>query len=233
VLFVHIPKAAGSTVTQIIRRVYAGRNVRYVVGSPDAIGAFVAEPEIERHDVDVLYGHLYFALHESLRSPSRVVTILRNSIDRTLSLYHYIRREPKHRLHDVMGDATLDEFVESTSLPELDNDQVRRLADAPGYEVPIGKVTCEHLELALSRLHRDDVIFGLAERFEDSLALMSSALNWPAVAYQSINVSQRPRGEIPAGILDRIRERNQYDDTLYSAAVDLFEQRCKARAPFS
>jgi Sulfotransferase family len=231
IVFLHMPKAAGSTMMQIIQRTYAGRAVQYIRGSPEDISAFVASPEAERHAVDVVAGHLYYRVRDSLRQPCTVVTMLRDPVDRALSLYHYVRREPKHRLHDAMRDTPLSEFIESRQLPELDNDHVRRLADVPPAEIPIGHLTQQHLDLALTRLKRDDVVFGLSERFEESIALISAALNWRPVSYESVNVAPAARDEIPPDVRDRIRERNRYDDALYRVAAGLFERRRATGAP--
>jgi hypothetical protein len=53
--------------------------------------------------------------------------MLRNPVDRVASLYHYVKREPKHRHHELVQSVSLIEYVVSGINPETSNGMTRRL----------------------------------------------------------------------------------------------------------
>jgi hypothetical protein len=229
VIFLHIPKAAGTTLQVMFRRRYRGFHIHNLTGNPDDAAAFVAMPEADRHDVDVLMGHQHFGMHEWLRPGARYVTMLRNPLDRCISHYYYVLRMPDHHLHQrvVNEKMSLYDYVAMGTTHELDNDQVRWLNEAVHRDVPFGSVTREMLEIAKRRLIEDIEVIGLSEQFDESLRLMGDALGWDDISYTRENVSaNRPKAEeVEPRAIELIREHNELDYELYDLGVRLFSER--------
>jgi len=230
IIFLHIPKAAGTSLYEIIRREYRGRNIRVVQGSQEGIEGFKGEPEADRHAVDVLMGHVYYGIHRHLRAPASYMTMLREPVDRLVSQYAFVRQEPAHHLHSrvVDGGLSLAEFASMNI--ESDNGQVRRLNELGYWQLPLGRVTQGMLDAAKRRLREDIRVFGLSERFDDSLRLFRRALGWRSVEQPRANVTRsRPRvEELSEKDLAAVREQCRFDIELYKFAGELFEERLEA-----
>jgi hypothetical protein len=231
VIFLHLPKAAGSTLRTIFRKKYARRRLHHLSGNPDEADAFPSLPQEERHQIDLLTGHQHFGMHQWLRPGARYFTMLRHPVDRCISHYYFVLRRPDHYLHDrvVRQKMTLYDYVSNRTSRELDNDQVRWLNDDGHRAAGFGEVTREMLEVAKRRLADEIEVSGLAERFDESLRMIADALGWGTVEYSNVNVTaNRPARETTdPRALESICEYNRFDLELYEYAAELFAARVK------
>ncbi len=231
VIFLHLPKAAGSTLRTIFRQKYRHHCMHHLSGNPDEGDAFPSLPQEERHRIDLLTGHQHFGLHQWLRPGARYFTMLRHPVDRCISHYFFVLRRPDHYLHQrVMRQRlSLYDYVANATTKELDNDQVRWLNDDGHRATPFGEVTREMFEVAKRRLTEGIEVFGLSERFDESVRMIADALGWGHVEYSSANVtSNRPgQDEVELRARDKICECNRFDLELHEYACELFSSRQK------
>jgi len=240
-LFLHIPKTAGTTLKNSIYHHYSepGYNGNWF---HDGIYYFpygfhkTARPSLtrrvrtmfERDDLRAVTGHFWYGVHEAIPRPCFYITLLREPIDRVVSLYHHIIAV-EDEYHDavVSGGATLEEFVTEFSCREADNDQTRRIA---GVEPPFGGCTARTLEQAKRNLRERFAFVGTTERFDDSLIAMKRLLGWPHVFYLPalVNENRPKRAALPRKTVDVIAERNEYDIALHEYAGILLEERIEA-----
>lgn len=125
VIFLHLPKTAGTTLNRIARRHYAPEAV-HALGprAQDEIAAFQALGKRERERVRFLTGHMAFGLHEDLPAPSRYITLLRHPVERVISFFYYIRHMGQHYLHDLVvreHDMDLEAYLDSELSVMVDN----------------------------------------------------------------------------------------------------------------
>ena len=211
-LLLHLPKTAGSTLKHCVYDEYAVEAPAGHRWLHDGIYYFpygfhkarrprytpAVREMLERDDVRAVVGHFWFGLHRHLRGPSFYITLLRDPVDRVVSLYHHILRKESEPLHvEVASRAvTLEEFVSELGCREADNDQTRRLA---GHEPPFGEVD-EGL-LALAKRHLDDhfAFVGVTERFDESLVALRRRLQWEYVLYlpMLVNPNRPPKSSLP------------------------------------
>jgi hypothetical protein len=244
ILYLHIPKAGGTTLSnwifdQVARTPqtveedgWLNSGVFYYpsgyVRGPYASDLSRIARVLQREDLLAVLGHFEFGIHCSLSAPARYVTMLRDPVERVVSLYHFQRLvQRKHRAHQgvvIPKDMTLEQFVAEPPYKEVDNGQVRRVA---GLDPAIGHCDRTTLETALGNLEHFFSVVGLVERFDETLILISRMLGWAqSPVYYSKNQNPgRPTLEtLPQGTVEAIRESNWLDCQLYAFVKKRFEE---------
>jgi hypothetical protein len=192
-VFLHLPKASGTTLSSIIERQYpAGTVYRSTETQPQAVAQAIGHRGAAAPPLRCVMGHMLFGLHRYLDGPTRYITMLRHPIRRLLSHYAYVLRTPEHYLHAevVGGRLTFDEYVAGGLSSELNDGQVRLLCGREDAEaVPFGLVSEEMLVEAEANLRTSFVAVGITERFDESLRLFRTLLGWRDVAYEAQNRS--------------------------------------------
>jgi hypothetical protein len=236
VLFLHIPKAGGTTLGEYIYNQCRAPG-EHDEGLLNAGVLFVPygffkEPELRvpenilptlgRGDLRAVIGHFWFGLHEHVPGPSTYVTLLRDPVERVISLYHYLRLDER---------MSLDEFAASPPFREADNDQVRRIA---GVDPEIGACTPAMLEAAKENLRRHFAVVGVVERFEETLVLLNRRLGWTkevASWPRNVNPARRPTASLSPSTIDAIRARNALDGELHRFAREWMDDAIAAEGP--
>lgn len=234
-IFLHIPKAAGSTLHSIIERNYPKESIYTIDGSRvlESIKEFKTLPESKRAEIRCVKGHMPFGLHMSLPQPTTYVTVLRDPIDRVISHYYFVLRTPSHYLHDmvVTNRMSLEEYVSSRISPELVNGQTRDISGIGCFEMV--DLSDDVLEIAKRNLKEYFAFVGLGEKFDESLLLMRRTFSWRNIFYVKQNVSRnRPlKSEIPIKTLKAIEEHNKLDMELCEFAKQILEEQIREQGP--
>jgi len=222
VIFLHIPKTAGTTLNRLIEWEYPlfqMYSVDPVFFTWSASHLWQLPPQRLKRTL-VFKGHMLFGLHEILPQPATYITVLRDPIDRVMSAFYFMHSYKLHPLYWKFRREkwTLEDFVRR--LPR-DNVQCKIVAGAE-YNSPC---TEEIFEQAKENLFRHFSVVGLSERFEESLALMKLRLGWKLWRYSSFNVTRaRPKKQdLSQATLDLIAAKNSFDMALYECAANIFQ----------
>ncbi len=220
-VFLHIPKTAGGTLGHALRWNFRQRE-RIQLNTLDR----PLDEEMEgialekRSTARLLGGHMPYGAHRHIPRHCEYITVLREPIDRVISVYKFILRTPSHVLHDrvVGAQIGLEEYVESgMDEGQTENSQTRQLSGRQ-----FGALDREALEEAKRNLE-GFLVVGLTERFEETFVLLRRTLRLRLPFYATRNVS--PPLEVPGRAVELIRERNELDLELYTFARDLFSER--------
>ena len=229
-IFLHIPKAAGTTLHQVLEWQYPRRSIFTVDGAhvQESIQELKNLPEFKRARLRCVKGHLPFGLHHHLPRPATYITVLRDPIDRIISHYYFVLQTPKHYLYRniVSQKMTLEQYVRSGLSPELDNGQVRFLCGNPRVDAVSGRdpVSREDLLSAKKNLKECFIGVGLSERFDETVLMFSKLLDWKHVYYAKENVTGKRSSKptISKSVIQAIEENNDLDMELYKYAKGMF-----------
>lgn len=233
VLFLHIPKAGGSTLGEYVYNQCCVPNASddnpLNAGVAYLEYGFIKDPELTipehvvsllgRRDLRAVIGHFWFGLHEHLTQPFRYITLLRDPVERVVSLYYFTK------MQETMS---LEEFARNPPFREVDNDQTRRIA---GVNPPVGECTRETLDLARENLRRHFDVVGTTERMDDSLAQLNVKLGWhrDVVSFPRNVNAERPKSSvITCEAVEAVRARNELDYELWRYASELLDAQINA-----
>ena len=235
VLFLHIPKAAGQTLSQVIVRHFDPATV-FTIGRPNSqfIEKLKNLSDSERAKIRLIKGHMPFGLHEYLLRPSTYITMLREPVDRVISYYYFALRTPDHYLHEILHSKrmSLRDFVLDGLPTELDNGQTRLLSGI-GNSVGVGQCDLKMLERAKRNLASYFAVIGFLEWFDETLLLLRSIFGWRNLYYARLNVTRnRPsKDAVDHETLDAIIRSNELDRHLYEWARNRFERQLGCLGP--
>jgi Sulfotransferase family len=246
VLFLHIPKTAGTTLQRIIEKQYNPFRIYTIDGKMIewSIDHFKKLSVQRRAGLRVVKGHMPVGLHEFLPQPSTYITFLRDPIARCISSYQFAKRNVLHPLHNRIARDNIDLPTFLDIAPWNKNLQCKLLA---GLELrvfrprnllrkmtrtrtrsPYGAtdVFCNDDTLHKARenigLYFDFV--GLSERFTESLILLKQIFGWDISSYRSYRRSRNrlaPEDLDPA-LVREVEVRNQFDRALYESYRPVF-----------
>ncbi len=220
-IFLHIPKTAGTTLNRIIEWQYNPLNI-YTM-DPYRIRATAERlktlSEERRRRLRMVRGHLYYGVHEYLPQGGTYITMLREPVARFFSSYFFIQRRPLHPMHRKVTTERVgvEDFIRLT--PHRQNLQCSLISGIKND----GKSNDDRmLEIAKENLAKSFSIVGLSERFEESLMLIAKTYDWKVPFYENRKVSKTRPKKDPVEV-EMIQEHNRLDIELYEFGKGLFE----------
>jgi hypothetical protein len=225
-VFVHVPKAGGTSLNAILWQVYGRRYVNYhsrlSKWSPQSISRRRA------NEILAIGGHNGFGFHKSfgpgwrrwLLSEENVfvgrrvryISVVRNPLDRLKSYYRFATTFRAYALHKkVKGLSPTDFFrvMEEVGNTEFRNQQCRLVGRSNVFEAARQRVITDYHAVAA------------LEDFVPMVKHLAKTLRWPDV-YDLKQRNQSPKGEEEEGwtdeLVDWIKRNNSEDLQLYDFA---------------
>lgn len=248
-VFTHIPKTGGMSMFASMCEYHGmkmadlyNRSANY--NESEALGA-----ELSDTDKCVYAGHFPFGLHEWLTRPCYYMAMVRDPLDRILSLYRYsmqyrafIRSEKKRlacsydELFErrvvadfyrdfmpwVKGEPTISGFLRCRSA-ELDNGMVRRFSGV-GLEPDV--CPDDALVAAKDNIARYYSLVGLQERYQESmmLARVAFSVNFTEFHINRSSDSGSKKLKLSLAQRKRIKDMNRLDIQLYGWIAERFAE---------
>ena len=233
-LFLHIPKTAGSSLRNALSQVYRPGTQLYLYDAPGPgrtmdLESFQALAPEERSRPRFIAGHFYFGVHTLVPRPAQYVTVVRDPVERVISLYHHYRRvatlgrdtraglEGRRIIADQMS---LLDWGFGLERIEIDNEVVRRVTGR--QDVPFGHCSDDLLADALQKVDEHFAQVLVLEQLERSLRQLDRILGTrlPPVGRVNVNESRAPVDATEPAAVERLRSLNQLDIAFYQAMAD-------------
>jgi hypothetical protein len=229
-IFLHIPKTAGVTLHYILRNQYFLKRI-YNIYSLPGTQMFIDLPDKTKLKYKVINGHMHFGLHKHIPVPVAYFTFLREPYARTISGFNFIKQYRSHPYHKEIVEKkySLKEFLNLKLVKNFDNMHVRFLAGA--NDLPFGEVDETVFNKAKENFDSYFKVFGIVERFDESILFIKEEFNWSNPYYVRENQSPQKNdmNDFDEETVELIRKYNYYDKQLYDYACVKFDTIIKQR----
>lgn len=224
-IFMHIPKNAGTTLDTILNRIYPSESIfsiHPIANNKLNTDEFINLKESERKKIRLLKGHIDFGIHKYLEGESGYVTLLRRPEERIISYYYFVLSKPNHRLHERVKNENMSlyDFVTKLDEGDINNAQIREISGLNDTdEVMLAK--------ALDNIEKHFSFVGLVEKYDESLILLQQIYGFKMPYYKSLNVTPKRISveKLDERTLNAIVEHNKGDIQLYNIIEKKFNQK--------
>lgn len=214
-VYLHFPKTGGTALAQLLVPLMGDRLA--------VARAEQAEVDLARYDW--VHGHLLYHQIERLAHRPFTMTMLRNPVERILSLYRFHRRRPDDPVHELANKLSFHQFVERGIGTNTYLDMLAGDVDGSRRNDP------DRIRVASRRLDTFDFV-GITENFEYSALLLAAELGvepfW-RIGHANSAPSPTRRADIDPDTIALIKQEAAADMKIYRRAVRLFRTRLADR----
>ena len=247
-IFLHLAKTGGVSLSSILQKNICTSNFLRInqdtistsaLGTwaiSDVVDAFCRLTDEQMRNLRAAWGHFPGSLSGYLQQNSRLITLIRDPVDRIVSAYYYSKS-----LLEAKGtplSVSLEDYVQRKEHYDLGfENYMTRVVSGISELDPLEKnkttgnsraVTETDFRCASSRLY-DYMLVGLTDRFDETLILLAEDLRWSLadIVYTPCNVTPlRPSlAEIPGHVATQIEKFNVFDRALHQQARQLLDRR--------
>ena len=232
IIFIHIPKAAGTSIRVALKQSPASDRVVPIYNN--RIGVPLEDAREQDLRDKIIYGHVGFGIHKNLGIPPVYATVIRHPVDRIVSLYGHFARNPETRVgQDIASGLSLHEILSDRVFGQF-HDHMTRMVSGMTTAKGIG---VNALDRAKENLGRHFRFVCVLDRLDANLAALRGLFGIPTLAIGKQNVSDGPRLEIDDDLRSLILRSNELDTELFEYVRRTTEEReafagqCVVHAP--
>jgi hypothetical protein len=233
-VFIHVPRTAGTTVNKILMKNYKYRADSYGASFfppyfPSQFLWLVSSPRSadDRNRPAFFTGHIDLGNEIFRHMPVRhlVITMLREPVERIISHYRFNSTQPsifqkaiREQNLDVVGylkyfGAAVPQQYELFAPASVGNDE-------------------ERVARALGNLEASVSIFGLQERFNEFTPMLTTLIGLPDVSHKTLNKLPPGAADVTPEQIEQLQPLLKHDIDFYEGATKLYHQRRELMAKF-
>ncbi len=221
-LFLHIPKSAGTTVHHFLNMQFGMQSVlvSHWEGAAESVARIRGHTGSPKTPDPGGNWALSVWPPSSSWTPEHLHHYPCNPIDRLISYYYYVQAYPDTYIHATAAKLSLDDFITSEATIALDNLQVRLLAGRKA--APIGTLTSADTEQAKDNLRRHFSVVGVQDNVKGFLRALCRRFQLPSIRVSAQNKThyRRSLAAIANSTKQTILERNALDLAIYNYVKD-------------
>jgi hypothetical protein len=224
-VFIHVPRTAGSTINKLLMRNYKYRADSY--GDeffpryfPTEFLSLIEQPQSPDDRIRPAFftGHINLGSSIFRRMPVRYVaiTMLREPVERIVSHYRFNSTQPS-----VFRDAIRKDGLDVAAY-------LKRFAIEQQYELfapATSGASSDRVAEAVRNLETSISIFGLQEQFKDFTLMLEQLLGLPDVSHRPLNRLPKGAAKVTDEQIEQLRVLLRPDIEFYEAATKLYRQR--------
>lgn len=226
VLFMHIPKTAGTAFREGIAANYDHAEIAYLY--PTIPGLLVKDlrdlPVEQRRSFRIVIGHFQFGMHAALPQQCEYVTIVREPTARIVSHFAYLHKAQPELVNKDGRPISPQRFFEDRLSVDFDNAMVRCFSGVDQRVFPPGTLTRDIFDWAVHNLRTAFTFVGHQETSASSFATLQDRFGWHAtkglgiVNAGDVHVFLKTSPDL----LKVIRRYNHWDYLLYEEILRIF-----------
>ncbi|BAH74740.1 sulfotransferase family 2 domain-containing protein [Solidesulfovibrio magneticus] len=232
--FLHLPRTAGTTLNKVLSQNF----------EKDAIISLYKREEFERYKeislenfqrIKLIQGHVLLQNYDPPQmysSDVNVFTFLREPVARIQSEYFFLKQWKFSHMYEIIHNNNMS-FVDyvTSDLSKVrykgKNFMTRAIS---GEDLASSGARQKALSQAKKHLEKQFVFFGIQERFDESLVMLSKVLLLKNILYERRNVlSEKCKETLSSHDVEIATSYNALDIELYQFACDLFEDRLASK----
>jgi Sulfotransferase family len=240
-VFLRIPKTAGTTMEAVFERSLPGANFHGHIPLPASAlwvrpTSLIAEkfhrlsPQQQRAVRCLVDTHVAMDVETVFDRPVRFFTIVRDPVDRAISNFFHTQVSDHLPCYPFVRNMSIEEYLDSGIGIDADNHQVRILSgcasldcswDPQGRPLSTPPVERRHLELAKRNIEERFIVAAPIEQVIALIWFFKRLYDWPLhLAFFNVHNEAADNGRptvdvVPHETRNRLRELNQYDTELY------------------
>lgn len=216
IVFLHIPKCAGTSVADAIRE-HVGAENSYFYGKNEPYKQYEkSAPDLGRYRF--IKGHLTLQQINLIRGPKKIFTLMREPVGRVLSWYEFMARHKLTTLHPFAARGGPHAFIQKC----LD------AASDPNATTPIKTNAMElrdgmtqrftptrKAEQAIEAIRESNIKVINQGNLDAEIDELWDWLELPKLTVPKLNTAPKKK-PYPTSVVERVRELNQEDEKLFN-----------------
>ena len=217
-LFMHIPKTAGTAFREMVLRNYKQSEVMYIYGDPPGFpSTFLGDiPLRQRQRLRLVFGHYGYGVHNDVPNECEYAALIRSPLHRVWSHYLHLVRDNHLATINREMPKPIEQVLEERLSVHLDNLYVRYFSGLDESKLPPGGIDRHIYALALENVQRRNVLLRLQDDLPGAYDSMAEEFGWiRGLECSCINASPDPKFLPGPSQEAAIRHFNKWDFMLY------------------